>query len=121
MNKQEKLKQLVSEERRLKASVKYHKDHAAEVQREAQSAADQLQKVKAEIKALKDPQIIEVTDHAVVRYAQRVMDLDIDAIRAKILTDDVKNQINAMGSGKYPIGNGFKAVCCGEKIVSVIG
>ena len=47
-----------------------------------------------------------VTDHAVVRYLERELGVDTDAIRAEILTEKVADTIVWMGSGSGKIRRG---------------
>ena len=63
---------------------------------------------------------ITVCEHAVIRYLERAMFVDIEEIKAKILTKDLECQILALGNGKYPIGNGLKAVVKNNTIITVV-
>lgn len=45
---------------------------------------------------------ISVTDHAVVRYFERVLQYDIEEIRKNILTEEIKKQYEILGNGTYP-------------------
>lgn len=45
-----------------------------------------------------------VSDHAIVRYIERVYGIDIEAIKAELLTEDAREQIKIVGSGKIPSG-----------------
>lgn len=52
---------------------------------------------------------VKVSDHAMVRYLERVKSIDISVIEKEILTDDVLAMVNQLGgTGMYPIGEGFK-------------
>jgi len=63
---------------------------------------------------------IPVTDHAVVRYLERVRGVDILRIRKAICPPDVKNMALAMGKGDYPVKNKFYSRVVNNKIVTVI-
>jgi hypothetical protein len=63
---------------------------------------------------------ITVTDHAVVRYLERVRGVDILRIRKAICPPDVKNMALAMGKGDYPVKNKFHSRVVNNKIVTVI-
>lgn len=61
-----------------------------------------------------------VSDHAIVRYFERVLDMDIEALKKSILTPDLATQMKAFGGkGKFPIGEGVKAVAVDNVIVTI--
>lgn len=47
-----------------------------------------------------------VTEHAVLRYIERVLGVDLKEIEAYILTDDIRDALNNSASGKFSIGEG---------------
>ena len=61
-----------------------------------------------------------VTEHAILRYLERANGVDREEIVAAILSPKTIEQIRTLGSGKYPIGNGLKAVVKGNTVVSII-
>lgn len=61
-----------------------------------------------------------VTDHALVRYMERVMKLDVEAIRATMLTADNKAWIAKFRDGKFPIGEGHYAKAVDGVVVTVL-
>jgi len=61
-----------------------------------------------------------VTEHAILRYLERTMDLDMDEIKNKILSESTVEQIKILGNGKYPIGGGRKVVVKDMTAISVI-
>lgn len=62
-----------------------------------------------------------VSEHALLRYIERKLGVDLKACRREILTDKLAEAIQTLGSGKYPIGDGMKAVVKQNVVVSVIG
>lgn len=60
-----------------------------------------------------------VTEHAVLRYVERVMGFNIEQIKEEILSDSMKSQIKTLGNGKYPVGEGCKAVVRDNTIVTI--
>ena len=60
-----------------------------------------------------------VSDHARVRYLQRVEGLDIRELDKLILTDSVREQHKAFGNGRYPLGDGACAIVNNNTVVSV--
>lgn len=78
---------------------------------EKQRAETEYLKVKEEVQSLKLKlkQIAErskepvVTEHALLRYIERVCGIDLNAVRQQILTESVLKQIETLDSGKFPI------------------
>jgi hypothetical protein len=61
----------------------------------------------------------DVTDHAVVRYLERVAGMDIAAIRRAILPADVEAQVRVLGDGRYPVGETHAAIVRDGVVVTV--
>ena len=62
----------------------------------------------------------KVSDHALIRYMERRMGLDFDKIREEILSIDLQLAATMCGDGKYPIGDGMRAVIQNKVVVTVI-
>lgn len=61
-----------------------------------------------------------VSDHALVRYLERVRGFDFDPIRAEILSDGRRVAVQAMGQGRLPIGSdGLDLVVASGRVVTV--
>lgn len=69
-------------------------------------------------KRLKPASEPKVSDHALLRYIERIMEIDIEAIRASILTDAVKGALNAGATGVTV--NGVKFVSNGERVLVTV-
>ncbi len=69
-------------------------------------------------KRLKPASEPKVSDHALLRYIERIMEIDIEAIRASILTDAVKGALNACATGVTV--NGVKFVSNGERVLVTV-
>ena len=67
---------------------------------------------------------ISISDHAIVRYMERVYGLNIDDLKAEMITPQIMVSIGALGDGRYPVGNGNAAQChaivVNNTVVSVI-
>lgn len=65
---------------------------------------------------------IKVSDHAIIRYFERVLDLDLTDIREELSSDRINVMYSKLGDGKYPIeqGAGMRAVIVNNTVVSVI-
>ena len=113
------LKQLQSRRDKLEVQADDFKRETAAMQSSNSKVVNQLKSVKAEMEAItsQDP---TVTEHAILRYAERAMGLDLEEVRNLILTPKLVEAIGKLGNGTYPIGNGCKAVVKQGTVVSVI-
>lgn len=65
---------------------------------------------------------IKITDHAVVRYLERVQKLEMETVvHQELLTEPVRKMYAQLGDGTYPTGKGTTRVVIKEgTIVTVI-
>lgn len=61
-----------------------------------------------------------VSEHALIRYVQRVYGIDMEKIESEILTEANKKAARSVINGKIPLGNGFRAVVKNMTIVSIV-
>lgn len=62
-----------------------------------------IEKLKAEINKLESDTSLKVSEHAILRYLERVKGLNIEAIEKQIVTDSVKDLVAKLGgNGKFP-------------------
>lgn len=66
------------------------------------------------------PGQITVTDHALVRYLERVLGIDLNEVRQKMFSDAQKVMVGALGSCVLPIGNGQAAVIKNRVVLTVL-
>lgn len=62
----------------------------------------------------------QVTDHAVIRYMERVMDIDVDRLRHNLLRDGRAELIRTIGNGRLYTTDGATLVIVDGKVVSVL-
>jgi hypothetical protein len=66
-------------------------------------------------------ELVVVSDHAIVRYMQRVMNIDIYAIRDNIFTNQALSYMDKFGGkGTYPANDKFSVVMQDNVVVSII-
>ena len=65
---------------------------------------------------------VEVSDHAVLRYLERVGGVDIEGIRERLVPEHVKEQIKTVGAGKFPVNGSYVLVVNGPNnaVVTVL-
>lgn len=61
-----------------------------------------------------------VTDHALVRYMERVMQIDVERLRGELIGDGRAALIRSMGTGHLHLPEGATMVVLDGKVVSVI-
>lgn len=61
----------------------------------------------------------KVTDHAVLRYLERVHGLDVHGVRNEILTEQLMDWIDQFETGRFPIGGGLHAVVQDKTVVTI--
>lgn len=117
----EQLKQLQVRATKALAEVDVIRVEKADVDRRYSEAKNRLDTINREIAKLKEAAVEPiVSEHALLRYIQRVMGVDLDAIRAKILTPRNVNTINFVRSGKVPAGDGVTLIVKDRAIVSIV-
>lgn len=105
------LKQLESRKKLLQAERTSKLSVVVEAKEALDATNAKLQAVEREITALqaKSP-VPVVSEHAILRYLQRVKGLDLDAICREIMPDGVAEQIKLLKTCKLPVGNGVYLV-----------
>jgi len=70
---------------------------------------------------LKLKKAVTVSDHAMIRYLERVRGVNTNAeIRQKILTPEMVGLIQQLGDGDYPTETGFKLRVRKGTVVTII-
>jgi len=70
---------------------------------------------------MSDHKIIPVTDHAIVRYFERIEGRDIGKIKKEINNPELLEWYDKLGDGgKYPVNNEYRAVISGGKVVTIL-
>lgn len=63
---------------------------------------------------------VQVSDHALIRYMERVYDLDFEKVREEMLPIEVQIAALTCGDGRYPIGDNFIAVIKANTVVTIL-
>jgi predicted nuclease with TOPRIM domain len=79
----------------------------------------QAKDIKHNINNLSNKEII-ITEHAILRYIERILKVDINDVKSNILTDEVKKQIEFLNGTRGKIhNNGSILVIENNKIITV--
>lgn len=71
-----------------------------EAERVLQDFRSMFGQIRSELqRRLKPAPEPRVTDHALLRYIERVMEVDVEQLRENILTDNIKNALKAGATG----------------------
>lgn len=62
---------------------------------------------------------IVVSEHAILRYLERVDGVDIDQIRESILTEELKKYSDQFTSGKFPFNKHNRAIIKDNVVVTI--
>jgi len=62
---------------------------------------------------------LTVSDHAMLRFLERVTDMDIDTMRRTII-GELKGTTQALGDGLYPLSPEFAAKVTGNVVVTIV-
>ena len=90
------------------------------VQKKIAECSGAIQSEKDRLKAFEGKDI-EVTDHAILRYLERVNGLDVESIVQAMISEDLRQQVATLGgTGKFPGPNGTRLVMENKRIISVI-
>lgn len=81
--------------------------------------SSQLSELKDKLRCLKKAERIKITDHALLRYIERMLGIDVDKIRNEIINDKTRYQVYILGDGKYPVDNNHFAVIKNNTLITV--
>lgn len=110
------LKSLQMRKKRLENEITGLENDKVEICGRIKEKRNQLAKIKNNIKELRSKVII--TEHAKIRYLERVKGIDMAEVEKEILDEDLKKQILVLGTGKFH-RNGLRLVVRNNSIVTV--
>lgn len=92
-------------ERRLKAL----REELSSLDQKIRTETREIGSIDAQIaqlqtKAKNQTKTVIFTEHAILRYLERVKGLDLNQVKKEMVPDLVTKQIRAMGNGEYPVG-----------------
>ena len=75
-------------------------------QRVLASKKKAIENIKSQIQAISANKEITISEHALLRYLERVSKVDTEAVKKDIITPELKKMVETLGgNGKYPVGN----------------
>ena len=97
------------------------KQESSKLNRKIQTLLDEIRNLQDRNNELRNS-TLTVTEHAVIRYLERVEGLDVQAIKNKLATEELQKQVSVLGGGEYPVnidGNRVKVVVRNFKVITV--
>lgn len=112
------LKAYQTQLKKLKAEYEVLNTDCKNRQRELGVKKNHIRDLEYKIEKYLDKDIV-VSEHAVLRYLERSLDLDIEVIKKRILTEEIRKQYEVLGNGSFPIDSNVKAVIRDNIVVTV--
>lgn len=112
------LKQLQSQKAKIEADKEALRIQQSNLNRESSLKDEELAQLDMRITQCTTG-TLTVSEHAILRYAERVMGLDVNQIISQILTPDVRGLHARLGSGEYPLSDKFSLRIKNNVVVTV--
>lgn len=113
------LKQYQTQLKKTKESAEFIRNTIKGHRAELTQKEKQIHRLEREIKNLTSKELT-VSEHAILRYCERVLNIDIEEIRNNILNDELKRQVSVLGNnGTYPVEGTYQAVIRDGIIVTI--
>ena len=120
MEEVRKIKKLKSHLKAMQTDADVLKTLFTSKQREYNAKLQAIERVKEQIKDIENNNDVRVSEHAIVRYLERVKGLDVEEVKKEILTCEVLELIAHLGgSGSYP-NKDFNVVMKNYTVTTII-
>jgi hypothetical protein len=101
-------------------AARYDQKIAIQKVNELQKKHDLLDRqIKEQIERVREVGSAVVSEHALLRYFERVMGFDLTEIRSKVIPEKTAELISKLGSGVYPV-DGFKIKVKDNVVVTLV-
>lgn len=121
MKEREEIKQLESIKNELTGKLQGLKVQKVNLDKEINSTADNINNLLRKIERLKQSGNLIISEHAIIRYIERVLGINIEEVTNKIVPEEIKKQIEVLGNGTYSVNEGeFKIVIKDNVVVTVL-
>jgi predicted nuclease with TOPRIM domain len=111
------LKALKTKQSKLRNEITKAGYEASKIEEKKKTLQYELRDIDASINRISAG--VEISEHAILRYLERIEGVDIEEVRKKILPPEVREQIQILGSGVFPVA-GFKLRARDNVIVTVM-
>lgn len=113
-----KLRMLANQVTSLTAKIRMIKESS---EKEIKKINEEKSVLEKQIFKLKNPETLKVSEHGLLRYVERIENINIEEIKKKILSPSIINMVNTLGgNGTYPHEDGYKVIVKNNIITTVI-
>jgi len=112
------LKSLKTHKGELSSELRELKEKQRAIAREINSKQLEMDETLKRLAKLTDGEII-VTEHAIYRYLERVLEMPMDEVRNAVLPEETRNLVLEMGNGEYPVGKSHRIVVFKHEVVTI--
>lgn len=112
------LKTLQTRLRKAEAILEALRDEQRGVSRRMTEAQATVDLLRRHIAALQNAGVV-ITEHAMLRYLQRVHGIDLEQVQREMLPANVEERIRTLGSGLFPV-DGFSLRVRDGQVVTVV-
>lgn len=105
------------------AELKVLQSKKSSVDKEIHTKVNLVKSIKTKIQELNktNKESVKISEHAMLRYFERVLHFDLNEISEKILDTSVIKCIDTLGNGEYPnINSEFKVVVRNNTVTTII-
>lgn len=121
MKEREEIKQLESIKNGLSAKLEGLRVQRGNIDKEIHSTNQSVNNLMEKIERLKQSGNLIVSEHAIIRYIERVLGINIEEVTNKIVPEEIKKQIEILGNGTYSVDDGeFRIVLKDNVVVTVL-
>lgn len=113
------LKALQGQKQRIIEEKNVIKTQQQELKAKFDSLSSRERNIDDQIKALSAKELV-ISEHALLRFIERAMGFDLEAIKKTMLPDETKKLLETMGDGAWPLPSGFKAKVKDRTIVTIV-
>lgn len=115
-----KLKGLQSQISKLKSDIDLDRAQLSTIQKGINSKLARVKELEKEFKKLGQNNELIVSEHAILRYLERVKELDLEEVTNSILNEKAMELYEKLGnsSGKYP-ADGFNLVIKDNVVITI--
>jgi hypothetical protein len=115
------LKGLQSQLAGIDGEIRSLKDQQSSIGRQIVERSTRLSSLRQRIERLLTSSAgVVITEHALLRFLERVDLIDMDIVRKRIMPEATLRQIQELGNGKYPVADSHVVVVKNNSIVSIL-
>lgn len=100
-----KIKSIQVQITKFQEEIKNYNLQLQDIQLDIATKQQQIKNYQCELKKLKSSKEIIISEHAILRYIERVMKIDMEKLNHEIMSKELQSSIKNLGNGTYPHKN----------------